>query len=123
MPEAKTIFHADAVSLDNLSRNRLRPTSTERLLRRWSVCRHQSEIVFGVLVIIFCPDDIPGSCFFLGQREIILIASQGALKPVRGRADSTRIRSLGARGKRPNRSGSARTRAAILHGLLLDSGR
>jgi hypothetical protein len=46
----------------------LRSTSIfcRRLLRCCSVCGHQSEIVFCVLVVVFCPDDIPGSRFFLG---------------------------------------------------------
>ncbi len=64
--------------------------------------------MFCVLVIIFRRDDIPGSRFFLSQRDISIIAPLSTLKPVRGRADSTHIRSLGSRGKRPHRSGSAR---------------
>jgi hypothetical protein len=43
-----------------------RPSIAERLLRRRSVRGHQSEIVFCVLVVVFSPDDIPGSRFFLG---------------------------------------------------------
>jgi hypothetical protein len=43
-----------------------RPSIAERLLRRCSVCGHQSEIVFCVLVVVFSPDDIPGSRFLLG---------------------------------------------------------
>jgi hypothetical protein len=31
-----------------------------------SVSRHRSIIVFGVLVVVLGPDDVPGTGFFLG---------------------------------------------------------
>ena len=88
-------------------------------LRLRSVCRHQSEIMFCVLVVVFCPNDIPGSRFLLGECEIFFVAHFRALKPGRGRARSPRIRFIRARVKRPHRSRSPRAHVAILHGFLL----
>ena len=63
-------------------RARVEGGAADRPLRRCSVRRHHSEMVFCVLVVIFGRDDIPGSRFFLGEREISLIAPLGVLESV-----------------------------------------
>src|SRR5258705_8145959 len=45
------------------------------LLRRSSVRGHRSEIMFGVLVVVFCPDYVAALGFSLGERQIPLIVS------------------------------------------------
>jgi hypothetical protein len=71
----------------------------EVVLRRFSVRRHQPEIVFGVLVVVFRRNDVPRPGFFLGKREISLVASLGALIPVQLRAGGTRCPPLWASSK------------------------
>jgi hypothetical protein len=41
-------------------------TSQKSLLRRFPVRRHQSEVVFGVLVVVLRRNDVPRPRFFLG---------------------------------------------------------
>jgi hypothetical protein len=73
--------------------------SRKRLLRPFSVRRHQPEIVFSVLVVVLGPDDIPGPRFFLGKREISLVASLGVSMLVRLGSGGTRYPPLWARSK------------------------
>jgi hypothetical protein len=44
-------------------------------LCRSSVRGHRSEIMFGVLVVVFCPDGVAALGFSLGERQIPLIVS------------------------------------------------
>ena len=48
-------------------------TPEQSLLCRSSVRRNRSEIVFGVLVVVFCPDYVAALGFSLGERQIPLI--------------------------------------------------
>jgi hypothetical protein len=60
----------------------------ENLLRRFSICRHRSEIMLGVLVVVLRPDDIPRLGLSLGESNIPLVASLRVLgAPLLGTGD------------------------------------
>ena len=80
----------------------------EVVLRRFSVRRHQPEIVFGVLVVILRRHGVPRPGLFLGKLKISLVASLGALTPVQLGAGCTRCPPLWASRKGPCRFGLAR---------------
>ena len=52
------------------------------LLRRSSVRGHRSEIMFGVLVVVFCPDYVAALGFSLGERQIPFIVSSRVVRAV-----------------------------------------
>ena len=55
----------------------------DKLLCRFAIRRHRSEIVFGVLVIVFRSNRIAGPGLRLGEREIPLIISLRILRALR----------------------------------------
>jgi hypothetical protein len=52
----------------------------ERPLSRSSIRGHQSEIMFGVLVVVFCPDWVAALGFSLGERQIPVIVSSRVVR-------------------------------------------
>ena len=83
----------------------------ERPLSRSSIRGHQSEIMFGVLVVVFCPDWVAALGFSLGERQIPVIVSSRVVRALwlwSGRTRLTRINVC---------------LSAILHGSLLGSGK
>jgi hypothetical protein len=98
------------------------PTWRRILLRRCSVRRHRSEIMLGVLVVVFGPNQVARLGLSLGQREISLIASLCVLRTLQVRTGDIRCPLLRAVSEWPPRPGALRTRHcfwAILHGSLL----
>jgi hypothetical protein len=62
--------------------------NVENLLRRFSIRRHRSEIVLGVLVVVLRPDDIARLGLSLRQSNILLIAPLRVLgAPLLGTGD------------------------------------
>jgi hypothetical protein len=60
----------------------------ENLLRRFSIRRHRSEIMLGMLVVVLGPDDIARLGLSLGESNIPLIASLRVLgAPLLGTGD------------------------------------
>jgi hypothetical protein len=49
-------------------------------LSRSSIRGHQSEIMFGVLVVVFCPDWVAALGFSLGERQIPVIVSSRVVR-------------------------------------------
>jgi hypothetical protein len=52
-----------------------------------AICRsslrgHRSEIMFGVLVVVFCPDCVSALGFSLGERQIPFIVSSRVVRAV-----------------------------------------
>ena len=43
---------------------------------------HRSEIMFGVLVVVFCPDCVSALNFSLGERQIPFIVSSRVVRAV-----------------------------------------
>jgi len=80
--------------------------------------------MFGVLVVILCPDRVADLGFSTGERQIPLIVSLRVLRALRLGAGGTRCPPLRAGSKWCCRSGLARTHDclwAILRGSLLGS--
>src|SRR6516165_7508746 len=63
---------------------------------RFLVRAHRSEIMFGVLVVILCPDDIADLGFSTGERQIPFIVSLRVLGALRLGASGTRCPPLRA---------------------------
>jgi hypothetical protein len=62
--------------------------NVENLLRRFSIRRHSSEIMLGVLVVVLRPDDIARLGLSLGESNIPLIAPLRVLgAPLLGTGD------------------------------------
>ena len=133
LPKEFRTLRADLViRIEDFATNEIleRRASAENLavslrLGRLSVRRQQSEIVLGVLVVVLRRNDVPRPGFFLCKREISLVASLGALRPVQLGAGGTRCPPLLAGGKCPRRFGLARAHDglwAILHGSFLITG-
>src|SRR4051812_45845223 len=83
----RTLALADINSNHNGTRRRLKLSifiiTSMRLvtpLSRFRIWRHRSEIMFGILVVIFRPDDVASQDFRLGQCQISLIVSLRTLK-------------------------------------------
>src|SRR3984893_14840909 len=103
-----------------------RPPVFGGLLCRFSARGHRSEIMLGVLVVVFCPDYIAGLGLGLGYRAIPLIVSLRVSRAPRFGAGDIRCPLLRAVSKWPRRLGAVRTHhcfLAILHGSLLGNGR
>jgi hypothetical protein len=101
--------------------DRKRPSQKSLLCRVW-VRGHRSVIMFGVLVVVLCPDRVADYGFSTGKREISLIVSLRVLRALRLGTCGTRYPPLRAGSKRRSRSVLARTHNclwAILHGSLL----
>src|SRR5271154_4372785 len=64
--------------------------------------------MFGVLVVVLCPDCIADLGFCPGERQVSLIVSSCVLRAVRLRTGGIRFPSVRARGKRSCRSGLPR---------------
>ena len=78
--------------------------------------------MFGVLVVVLCPDCIAGLSFSASERQILFIVSLRVLRPLRLVARCIRRPTLRARGRRPWGSVLAPTPIrllAIFHGSLL----
>ena len=73
--------------------------SQQRLLRPFSVRAHRSEIMFGVLVVVLCPDRVADLGFITSERQIPLIVSLRVLRALRLGAGGTRCPPLRACGK------------------------
>jgi hypothetical protein len=85
----------------------------------FSVPRHRSVIMFGMLVVVLRPDNIPGPGFFLGQREKSLIASLRASGRVRLGPVGVGRPPLWAGNRLRARFELARWFSAVLHGSIL----
>jgi hypothetical protein len=76
----------------------LRPSQPD-LLSHSCVRGHRSVIMFGVLVVVLCPDRVAGSGFGLGEFQIPLIVSLRALRTLRLGAGTARCPALRADSK------------------------
>jgi hypothetical protein len=95
----------------------------ERLFRS-SIRRHQSEIMFGVLVVVLGRHPIACLEFSLGQRQVPVIVSSRIVRPLWIWAGRTRCPPLRAASRYP--SWSTRIHvclSAILHGSFREIGR
>src|SRR5947209_5722755 len=70
---------------------------TKSLCRFW-VRGHRSEIMFGVLVVVLCPDCVADQGLGTGERQIALIVSLRISRPVRLGAAGARCPPLGVGG-------------------------
>jgi hypothetical protein len=74
-------------------------SSPERhFLNSWG-CRHRPKVMFGVLVVILCPDRIADESFSTSERQIPLVASLRVLRVFRLGAYGIRFPRLGADSK------------------------
>src|ERR1700755_1071510 len=97
---------------------------SDKLLRRFAVRRHRSEIVFGVLVIVFRSNRIAGPGLRLREREIPLIVSLRVLRALR--IGTIRCPPPGASiesRRRPGLAIGGDGSWAIMHGYSLVKGR
>jgi hypothetical protein len=87
---------------------------------------HQSEIMFGVLVLVLGRDPIARPEFSLGQRQVPVIVSSRVVRPKWIWAGRTRCPPLRAPSRYPSQSRLTRIYvclSAILHGSLREIGR
>jgi hypothetical protein len=106
------MFHSSFIALDGAGKGLAH-----------SIRRHHSEEVFGVLVVVLCPNDIAASGLLLSEREIPVVASPRALSVVRHGAGGKHFWSVRAGTRRADLSGWTPAHVAIVHGSFLDHGK